>query len=232
MQKTVHAKNGVMEGRNVSAVDVTYRRLRQMLVRRRFAPGERLKELDLVDVLGVSRTPLREAFRLLEADGLITLSGRGAVVVSATVAETISMYAYRGVLEAFTSEQAALRCSEGDLAPSAIKRLWLLVSKVDATEDSQERADANIELHAFIAELSGNSNAAAALERVWAKIAITSATNFTDERWRSEVQIQHTAIAQAIEQGDPDRAFAVTRRHIEDAAEVFRTLSRETGETE
>ena len=212
----------------MSAVDETYRRLRQMLVQGKFAPGERLKELDLVDALGISRTPLREAFRLLEADGLLTLSGRGAAVVSATVAETISMYAYRAVLEAFTAEQAALRCSEGDLAPSAIKRLWLLVSKVDGTENSRERADANIELHAFIAELSGNSNAAVALERVWAKIAITSATNFTDERWRAEMQIQHTAIAQAIEQGDPDGAFTVARRHIEDAAKIFRKVSGET----
>lgn len=216
----------------MSAVDDTYRRLRHMLVQRRFAPGERLKELDLVDILGVSRTPLREAFRLLEADGLLTLSGRGAAVVSATVAETISMYAYRAVLEAFTSEQAALRCSQGDLAPSAIKRLWSLVSAVGGAEDSRERADANIRLHAFIAELSGNSNAAAALERVWAKIAITSVTNFADERWRTKVHLQHTAIAQAIEQGDPDGAFAVTRRHIEDAAEVFRKISRETGESE
>ena len=225
---TVHAKDGTREGNSVSAVDETYQRLRQMLVQGKFAPGERLKELDLVDALGVSRTPLREAFRLLEADGLLTLSGRGAAVVSATVAETISIYAYRAVLEAFTAEQAALRCSEGDLAPSAIKRLWSLVSKVDGAEDSRERADANIELHAFIAGLSGNSNAVAALERVWAKIAITSATNFADERWRAEVQIQHTAIAQAIEQGDPDGAFVVARRHIEDAAKVFRKLSGET----
>lgn len=217
-----------MEGNSVSAVDETYRRLRQMLLQGKFAPGERLKELDLVAALGVSRTPLREAFRLLEADGLLTLSGRGAVVVTATVAETISMYAYRAILEAFTAEQAALRCFEGDLAPSAFKRLWSLVSKVDGAESSRERAGANIELHAFIAELSGNSNAMAALERVWAKIAITSATNFTDERWRAEVQIQHTAIAQAIEQGDPDAAFAAARRHIEDAARVFRKLSGET----
>lgn len=216
----------------MSAVDETYRRLRQMLVQGKFAPGERLKELDLVDALGVSRTPLREAFRLLEADGLLALSGRGAAVISATVAETISMYAYRAVLEAFTAEQAALRCSAGDLAPSAIKRLWSLVSKVDGAEGSGERADANVELHAFIAELAGNSNAVAALERVWAKIAITSATNFADERWRAEVQIQHTAIAQAIEQGDPDGAFAVARGHIEDAAKIFRQISGETRETE
>lgn len=206
----------------MSAVEETYQRLRQMLVTGDFPPGTRLKELDLVASLGVSRTPLREAFRVLEGDGLVTLSGRGAIVASSTPAEILDLYAYRAVLEGFVAESVAQRSADGDLAPSQIKRLWTLVDEVEAADSSSQRVEANVGLHSFIAQLSGNVPAANALDRVWAQISIASATNFDDPCWRAEVPIQHRAIAQAIESGDPETAFAVARRHVKDAADVFR----------
>lgn len=209
----------------MGVVDDTYVSLRSMLVSGRFKAGERLPEPELATTLGVSRTPLREALRSLQSEGLVTLSGRGATVTRTSPREVYGLYLYRAVLEGFTAEQAAQRNSDGELAPSQIATLWRHVNAVEESDSDASRVDSNISLHRYIAELSGNNSASEALSRVWAQIALTSALNLTNEAWRGEMHDQHREIAEAIDAADPRRAFDAGRTHVQTAAEVFRRLT-------
>jgi DNA-binding GntR family transcriptional regulator len=205
----------------MTVADETYLNLREMLVAGRFKAGEKLREPDLAASLGVSRTPLREALRSLEAEGLVSLSGRGAMVKKTSPEEVHDLYLYRAVLEGFTAEQAAVRNRNGELSPAAVSKLWSLVSLIEETDNASSRVNSNIVLHRYVAELSGNYSASEALARVWAQIAISSAENMMDASWREEVHDQHREIAAAIDVGDPQRAFQAGRSHVQTAADVF-----------
>ncbi|MFT4265473.1 MAG: GntR family transcriptional regulator [Nocardioides sp.] len=204
----------------MNAVETTYRSLWQMIVDGAFAPGQRLKEPDLVAELGVSRTPLREALRALGSDGLVTLSGRGAMVWLPSLDEVRDLYAYRAVLEGFTAEVAARRNAAGEVAPSQLRRLRELMDEVESA-DGSGRVTANVAFHTQIAELSGNVNAQRSLSRVWAQIAVVSSQNFHTPSWPEAAFEAHRRIVGAIEQGDPSAAARVGREHVEQAASVY-----------
>src|SRR3954471_22106510 len=92
-------------------------RLRQMLVEGRIAPGAKLNERELSEVLNVSRTPLREAIKMLAAEGLVELlPNRGAIAVSLTEADVRDTFEVMGGLEGMSGALAAERITEAELA--------------------------------------------------------------------------------------------------------------------
>lgn len=208
--------------RAVSAAEGTYARLRAMLVDGEFGPGARLPEAELTRLLGVSRTPLREALRRLQSDGLVMLSNRGVIVAQPSPDEIADLYGYRAVLEAFTAELVALRHRRGEIAPAQIRLLRELREDVERGRDADATASANLDLHRFIATLSDNSYAREALSRVWDIISISSAENLAeDATWRAQIDEDHREIVEAIEAGEPDRASAAARRHVLAASDVY-----------
>lgn len=213
-----------------SAADETYARLRELLTTREFEPGQRLLEPDLSTMLGVSRTPLREALRRLQGDGLVTLNGRGAVVLSSSEQEIYDLYRYRAVLEGFTAELVAGRNAAGELAPAQLAKLRRLQSAVEDGSNTSDTARANLDLHRYIAELCDNSFAVDALSRVWDIIAISSVKNISDDEWRASIDEHHRGIVDAIEAGDPEAAGRAARQHVEAAAEIFRRHSLASGQ--
>src|SRR5437868_1065177 len=91
-------------------------RLRQMLVEGRIAPGAKLNERELSELLNVSRTPLREAIKMLAAEGLVELlPNRGAVAVSLSEADVLNTFEVMAGLEAQSGELAAQRITEREL---------------------------------------------------------------------------------------------------------------------
>ena len=92
-------------------------KLRTMLVEGRIAPGAKLNERELSEQLRVSRTPLREAIKLLAAEGLVDLlPNRGAVAVKLTEADVLNTFELLGMLEGMSGELAAQRITEPELA--------------------------------------------------------------------------------------------------------------------
>src|SRR5438132_434148 len=86
--------------------DHAYAMLRRAIVVGRYRPGDRLTEIALTVELGMSRTPVREAIRRLQADGLIVIGHRGALVRRLSVLEVASLYPVRAGLEALTAAVA------------------------------------------------------------------------------------------------------------------------------
>src|SRR3954467_1378309 len=97
--------------------DQVANRLRQMLVEGRIAPGAKLNERELAEVLQVSRTPLREAIKMLAAEGLVELlPNRGAIAVSLSEADVLNTFEVMAGLEGISGELAAQRITDAELA--------------------------------------------------------------------------------------------------------------------
>ena len=119
----------------------------------RIKPGERLRETDLAETIGLSRTPVREAIRRLEAEGLVTHEPRiGAVVKTLTQQEIVELYEMRIVLETTAASMAAKHASDAEVRTL----LKLNTEMLDASDDPSAVAAINQRFHMCIvnAELS------------------------------------------------------------------------------
>lgn len=209
----------------LSSADGAYQELRARLAAGRFAPGQRLFEVELSQQLGVSRTPIREALRRLQADGLVVPAGRGAAVATITPTQVESLYQFRSALEALTAELAAARNAAGEISRAQLRRLTEAreaVENAGASHDPRAVSDANLAMHRYIAELSGNEFAIESLSRVWDKIAISSLSNVTDPEWLSTVYRHHRQLVDAITSGETATAATVARGHVDRAAQIYR----------
>ncbi|MFC9432416.1 GntR family transcriptional regulator [Nocardia sp. NPDC057030] len=200
-----------------------YATLRSRLSAGRYAPGDRLAEVELAEELGVSRTPVREALQRLNADGLVARAGRSAVVAGLSDKERRDLFRVRAVLERLASESAARRQRDGELAPVMLKELR---RKAKAIEDAVDAGDPriiaqrNFEFHRHIVEAADNAMLADFLGRVWDRIAVSAVSNLADPAWASTVSAQHQAIVDAIFAGDSDAAGEAMTQHIHAAADA------------
>ncbi|GCD96825.1 GntR family transcriptional regulator [Embleya hyalina] len=208
----------------LSAGEATYRKLRALMLSGRFAQGDRLAELELSEELRVSRTPVREALRRLQADGLVRPSGRGVVLASLPAAHVGHSYRLRASLESLAARLSAERQAAGHIAPSEIVALRGTASAMEeATRalDLPEMTRSNLELHRAIATLSGNPLLEEALGRLWDRIAVSSLSNLHDAQWAREALVQHGQLLDAIAAGTPDAADEIAGRHVMCAARVY-----------
>jgi DNA-binding GntR family transcriptional regulator len=214
------------------AAEQAYRQLRASILAGEFVPGERVSELTASARLKMSRTPIREALRRLQSDGLVMPSGRGVVIASLLPSQILDTYRVRAVLEGLTAELAATRQSHGEIAPSAFEALRAIQHEIDTCLDRGDApcaARANIAFHRHIALLADNPVLDEALGRLWDKILISSSSNLTSPAWSSSVKEHHEAILAAVASGDAQRAAKLAREHVTCAAEIFRRESDALG---
>ena len=136
--------------------DVVFNTLRQAILTGELKPGERLMEIHLANKLGVSRTPIREAIRKLELEGLVTMiPRRGAEVAQITEKSMNDVLEVRRAMDVLCVELACERISE--------EELWALKAACDnfeqmvKTQDVKKIARADVELHDIILRATGNS---------------------------------------------------------------------------
>ncbi|WP_191243743.1 GntR family transcriptional regulator [Amycolatopsis deserti] len=195
----------------------TYDRVRELIVGGAFPPGGRLTELDLSQRLAVSRTPVREALRRLESDGLVASGQRGVTVVRLSDGELREAYLVRASLEALTAELAARRQQAGEIAPAALARLTGHAEDADrATRDGDLATGVrhNREFHRHIAVLSGNSLALGFLDRVWDRIVVSTRDSLAAPSRTGQVDDEHRRLVAAITAGDAATAAALARDHV------------------
>ncbi|EIZ77743.1 transcriptional regulator, GntR family [Novosphingobium sp. Rr 2-17] len=129
--------------------------LREMIVEGELAPGTRLQELELCDELGVSRTPLREAIKVLAHEGLVRLeANRGATVTTPEMPEVADTLEMMGLLEGAAAMLCAHRASDAELA--AILKAHEDLICHSGNEELQEYFRANIRFHDLIMKAAGN----------------------------------------------------------------------------
>jgi DNA-binding GntR family transcriptional regulator len=213
-----------------NSAELAYRSLRERLVAGHYPPGARLTELGICEDLAMSRTPVREALRRLQSDGLVTSTGRGVVVSSLSQEEIQHALELHGALDSRAARLAATAQRDGRLSPVQVTELQNAgrrVAERGAAGDAEGVWRTNLDFHMRLAHLSGNPLLEDASERIWARFAIVSLSNITHRA--SLTPVHHHAIVAAIVAGDPERAATAAAEHVREASMMYSKTDPESG---
>jgi DNA-binding GntR family transcriptional regulator len=180
-------------------------------------PGSRLREHDLAEQFGLSRTPIREALKRLEAQGLITHQPHhGATVAQLDYAGLTELYFLRELLEAAAARLAAIHCT-----PAEIHVLKELVEHDRAFQgDGMQMARRNRLFHRQIHLAARNRFLLTTLDNMRTSLMLLAGTTLASgDRWLRSIE-EHSQIVDAIGRHDPEAAEAETRQHINNAFKV------------
>ncbi|MEX0869256.1 MAG: GntR family transcriptional regulator [Nitriliruptoraceae bacterium] len=196
-----------------------YEALRELIRNEEFPPGTALVETEVAQRLGVSRTPVREAFRQLEADGLVRRGARGVEVRSRSPEEILDIYEVRIRLEALAASTAARRASDFDIM--TLRRLSRNEQQIDPqTADADAMVDSNRQFHRAVWTASHNEPVSSLLERLDLHLLRYSLTTLTAPgRWQEAIA-EHAEIVEAIADRDSDRAGEIASHHFTRARDI------------
>lgn len=192
--------------------DVT-ERLRDLIVEGELAPGERVDEKALCARFGVSRTPVREALKVLASDGLVELlPNRGARVTAITATGVAALFEAAAALERTAAELAAARASDRDLADVA--RLQETMERHHAAHRRAEYFRANQRIHNAIIAAARNDVLAELHAGLMTRIRRARfQANATQERWDASLD-EHRALLAALTARDGAHAGRLLREHV------------------
>ncbi|WP_078516662.1 GntR family transcriptional regulator [Streptomyces sp. HGB0020] len=202
--------------------ELAYYRLRERLLEGRHPAGEKIIELALCEELGMSRTPVREAIRRLQSEGILTPTGRGVVVSSLSDDDMRHAMQLQGTLEALAARLAAAAQRDGLLSPAHLRELRAASARVEqvaARQDLRAAWRANLDFHMLLARFSGNPLLVEALDRIWVRFAVVSHGNISART--AMPRPSHAEIIAAISAGDPGRAAEAAAGHVQDAADLY-----------
>lgn len=187
--------------------------LREHIVMDHFQPGQRLPERTLADQLKVSRTPMREALKILAAEGLVVISPhRGAVVADVSPADIQEKAYVLSVLEQAAAELACVKATDDDI--SELQALHFEMKAAFLRRDRQNYFRLNQEIHNRIVSLSGNASLVEIhgnLSRQLYRVRYLS--NQKNDKW-SIAMAEHEAIMAAMEARDVERIGRELRNHL------------------
>ncbi|MEN9061530.1 MULTISPECIES: GntR family transcriptional regulator [Ponticoccus] len=179
-------------------------------------PGDRLREIDLATRLGVSRTPVREAIRQLETDGLVTHIPRtGASLRRLDYPEVMELYEMRAVLEGTAARLAARAASEVE-----IEELEALNDRLTAATSGTEAARLNRLFHATLLDTAKNRFLAKSMTSLHKAMMILGPTTLTESERAENADAEHRRVLEALKARDGAAAEATMRAHIEAAQRV------------
>lgn len=193
-----------------------YRRLLEEIRRGELQPGARLRETELAERLGISRTPVREAIRLMETDGLVVhVPRQGATIRVLDYPEVMELYEMRAVLEGTAARLAARSASDLE-----IDELASLNEELAATTDPRVAFELNRQFHMTLLDAAKNRylvKSVSALEKTL--LILGPSTLIEAERARKAV-VEHNEVLAALRARDGAQAEAMMRAHIEAAHRV------------
>jgi DNA-binding GntR family transcriptional regulator len=198
------------------AVDKAYAALREQILSGALTAGDRLKERDICADLDLSRTPVREALRKLQSDGLVEIEPRrGGVVAGISRAEAEEIYSLGILLESYGASLAAKRASDEGiiLLENIIRQMETLLD--DDTPASRSRyVELDSELHRSILKMTGNSRLRQIIGQVVGlPILVQAFTHYSREQLQQSMQ-QHRVIVAALKARDAEWAESAMRSHI------------------
>ncbi len=197
--------------------DQTIEKLRSAITSGNLQPGQRLVEKHLCDLLGVSRTSVREALRMLEGEKLISSAPhRGPCVAIPSPQEARQIYEVRSLLEHLLGSQAAQ-----NITPAQVLRLNATVDDFARAVEAQDRAGlvrSAGEFYDVMLEASMNDVVADILKTLHARIALLRGTSMSTSGRAPNSLREMRAIAKAIARRDAEAAAKACARHVELAA--------------
>ena len=194
--------------------DVVFHTLRQAILKGELKPGERLMEIKLANQLGVSRTPIREAIRMLELEGLVIMVPRkGAQVAKITEKDLKDVLEVRLGLEDLATRLACQRISREQL--EELYRASRNFEKLLDLDDLQALAEADVAYHDVIYKATGNPRLIQLLNNLREQMYRYRIEYLKDSKVRRSLVEEHDAIFASIKKGDSKGAQQMIREHIE-----------------
>ena len=194
--------------------DVVFNTLRQGILTGELKPGERLMEIHLANKLGVSRTPIREAIRKLELEGLVTMiPRRGAEVAQITEKSLRDVLEVRRALDALSVELACDRINDEELA--ALGKACESFEKAVSTGDPKKIAQADVEFHNIIVKAAGNTRLVQLINNLSEQMYRYRFEYIKDTSQHQNLIEEHRIIYQSIVNKQEGTAAQAARTHID-----------------
>ena len=210
-----------------SLTSAVHAEIERLILSGELAPGAKLTEAMLAERLGVSRGPIREAFRILEEAGLVKLEkNRGVFVRSIPLDEAMEIYDLRAMVDESAGRQLAER-----ITPEQLKELRTMVEQMERlvkdghnTSASDPYHRLNLTFHDRIVEFVGNRKLIELYRRLVKELSLFRRVNLADGRQIPVSVQEHRAILKAIAAGDADGAGRALRAHVLESKQ--RTLNK------
>ncbi len=204
-------------------------RLRDMIVEGELAPGERIREQAVCDRIGLSRTPLREAMKVLAAEGLVNLQpNRGATVSDPGPVDIADTFRVIGALEALAGELACERVSDKEVAE--IRVLHYQMALHQTRGELREYFRLNQRIHETLVALSGNDVLIEMHRQLGGRIRRQRfVANRSSGRWEQAMQ-EHEQILEALAARDGKRLAEILRMHLDNKLTAAARVDREASQ--
>lgn len=194
--------------------DVVFNTLRQAILTGELKPGERLMEIHLANRLGVSRTPIREAIRKLELEGLVTMiPRRGAEVAQITEKSMKDVLEVRRTLDALSAELACERISPEE--EEQLKQACLNFEAAVKTKDTKSIAKADVAIHDIIAAATGNQRLIQLINNLAEQMYRYRFEYIKDATQHERIIEEHRIIYDSIIKKDRVAAAEMAKTHID-----------------
>ncbi|WP_158541703.1 GntR family transcriptional regulator [Pelagibacterium lacus] len=205
-----------------SAADWAFNQLFGSIADGKFAPGERVTETQLADILGVSRTPLREAVRRLEVAGVLVRSpGRGLRIAPMSAKEMWRLSMLREALESLLVRYVAERYREGEIVLDRLEQIVDHMKAIDAQAGLSLLLQLGRDFHRELSVLADDPLTARMLEQVM--VSFERYRHLVDHKQHraSEIVREHMSLMAAIRSGDGDVAGKEIRTHLQNARSLY-----------
>jgi DNA-binding GntR family transcriptional regulator len=218
---TLSPETAAPQARSRSLHAAVVGQLRDLIVEGELKSGARLSERLLCERFGISRTPLREAFKVLASEGLVELlPHRGARVAPLDEADIVNMFEVMGALEALAGTLACARIEEAELAEIAALHYEMLAQYT--RRNLPEYFRLNQAIHAAIVAAARNPILASTYQGLASRIRRARYfANLSDERWRQAVA-EHEAILASLQARDGATIARLLTEHLRNKSAVLR----------
>lgn len=208
---------------NVSRGEAAYLQLKEAIQSGALAPGTRVREVEIAERFGISRTPAREAIRRLESKGLISIvPHQGAVISSLDHQQTMELYDLREILEGSAAAFAARHASAAEIEELA----ELVVSEPQFADQPERLAELNRVFHASLYRAAHNRFLERALLGLRDSMALLGGTSLQVAGRYETAHAEHEALIEALNARDENRAETAAKTHIRNAQRARLKLMR------
>ena len=203
--------------------------IRDAIIKGSLKPGERVSEPELAERFGISRTPIREAFRQLESEGYLeVIPRRGAVVASLSERDVVEFYAIKSILEGHAARIAAERMTDKEL--ERLEAINERLRQIAVDGDIKSFFRVHNEFHELFIKASGNDKLAELINQLLLKFNRLRLASLA-QPGRMEISVQeHRKIIEAFRRHDGDQADNLVRHTATIGAEVLiQSMAQELG---
>jgi len=208
-----------------TTADAVYEALRRSILDGELPPGHRLRSDALATDLNVSRTPVREALRKLEAEGLVNASRLGLVVRQLTEEDLTEIFYLREALEGMAARLAAENATRAEI--DELHALFEDMEAVAARGDIAGLRELTGEFHLLVCRASHNRRLVQSLEGLLDHVRQAQSSTLYMQGRPADALEEHRGLLRAIEQRDPDRAETLARHHRRKTLALRREMLRE-----